>query len=110
MTTFGPCAHPCKLGSWDFDPKKKEPRCECKAYDPNRRDRMQIFDWEEFRKCVADMRPTEAAVIVRAFEQYVKGNDAFKERSSAEMDDSFETFKSAWILSEMFTAKLQRKM
>src|SRR6185295_18247 len=110
MTTFGPCAHPCKLGSWDFDPKKKEPRCKCERYTPpeEKKENMDIFDCEKFRERLVDCQPTRAAVIVRAFEQYVKGNDSFKDKSSAQMDDYFETFRSAWILSEMFSAP--RKM
>ena len=32
MSSFGPCAYPCKLSSFDFDPKKGEPPCQCKKF------------------------------------------------------------------------------
>ena len=64
---------------------------------------MDVFDWEEFRKRVLEYQPTRAAIIVRAFEQYVSGNDSFEDKSSAEMSDYFETWKSAWILCELMS-------
>ena len=33
MTSFGPCAHPCKPSSFDFDPKKGIPPCECQKFE-----------------------------------------------------------------------------
>lgn len=69
---------------------------------------MTVFDWEEFRQRMIDYQPTRAAMIVRAFEQYVKGNDSFEDISTAEMEDHFQTFKSAWLLSEM-TSRASRR-
>lgn len=68
---------------------------------------MNIFDWEDFRKRLEAKEPTRDAVIARAFEQYVNGNDSFEDKSSAEMSDYFATFRSAWILSEMMQSPQQ---
>lgn len=61
-----------------------------------------IFSWDRFRKNQKEKVPTREAIIRKSFKQYVAGNSAFDCRSRAEMEDAYETFRSAWLLSEMF--------
>lgn len=61
-----------------------------------------IIEWGKFRKALDEKNLTQEAVIKKAFEEYVKGNDSFEDKSTAQMQDYFATFRSAWILSELF--------
>jgi ABC-type Zn uptake system ZnuABC Zn-binding protein ZnuA len=61
---------------------------------------MNVFDWDKIREELSKKSPTRDAVITKAFEQYRKGNSAFEERSTAEVEDAFSTFRSAWIIAE----------
>ncbi len=63
----------------------------------------ELFNWPAFRRRLEAKEPTRDAVIEKAFVQYVKGNDSFEDKSTAEMSDFRLTFKAAWILSEMIS-------
>lgn len=63
---------------------------------------MHLFDWDQIRAELTKKSPTRDTVIVQAFEQYANGNSAFSERSTAEKEDAFSTFRSAWIIAEKF--------
>lgn len=60
------------------------------------------MEWDVFREEVGKKNPTRDAVIEQAFNGFADGHSAFSEKSSAEKQEAFYTFRSAWILSEMF--------
>lgn len=61
-----------------------------------------IIQWAKFRRALEEKNLTREAVIKQAFKEYIAGNDSFEDKSTAEMEDYFSTFRSAWILAEMF--------
>ena len=63
---------------------------------------QDIFDWDAFRYFSRREEPTRDGVMKKAFSQWIAGNDSFKDKNSVEMSDYFHTFRSAWIIAEMF--------
>lgn len=66
---------------------------------------MDIFDWDRLRAADSDKNPTREAVIREAFKQFVAGHSSFQDKSSIEMEDYFYTFRSSWLVAELFTKK-----
>ena len=63
-----------------------------------------IFDWTAFSNVNLNLSKTEQIVIKEHFDIWIEGNpDDFEDCSSPEMQSKFNLFKSAWIMSQMFT-------
>jgi hypothetical protein len=65
-------------------------------------DKIQ-FNWSEFSIIIGSLSKTEQIVIQEHFDIWLAGNPDDTECSSPEMRSKFNQFKSAWIMSQMFT-------
>jgi len=61
------------------------------------------FDWSRFAEINLQLSKTEEIVIKEHFDIWLEGNPDDIECSSPEMQAKFDQFKSAWIMSQMFT-------
>jgi hypothetical protein len=61
------------------------------------------FDWSRFRNIERSLSVTEETVITEHFNIWLEGNPDDTECSTPEMRGMFNQFKSAWIMSQMFT-------
>jgi len=62
-----------------------------------------LFDWTDFNKEVLQQSKTEEIVIKEHFGIWLDGHSDYDGCSSPELQSHFEMFKSAWIMSQMFT-------
>ena len=62
-----------------------------------------LFNWTLFSDVELNLSETENVVIKEHFNIWVEGNPDIEECSSPEMKAKFNIFKSAWIMSQMFT-------
>ncbi len=66
---------------------------------------MDIFNWDWFRAADAEKNPTREAVISAAFKEFIAGHSSFEDKSTAEMQDYYYTFRSSWLIAEQFSKK-----
>ena len=62
-----------------------------------------LFNWSLFSDVELRLSETEKVVIKEHFNIWVEGNPDIEDCSSPEMKEKFNIFKSAWIMSQMFT-------
>ena len=62
-----------------------------------------LFDWSRFSEIELHLSEIEKIVIKEHFNIWLEGNPDDNEYSAPEMRAKFEHFKSAWIMSQMFT-------
>jgi len=62
-----------------------------------------IFNWSLFSDIELQLSETERVVIKEHFNIWVEGNSGVGDCSAPEMEGKFNIFKSAWIMSQMFT-------
>ncbi len=62
-----------------------------------------IFNWSLFSDVELQLSETEKIVIKEHFNIWVEGNPDIRDCSAPEMTEKFTIFKSAWIMSQMFT-------
>jgi hypothetical protein len=62
-----------------------------------------IFNWSLFSDVELQLSETEKIVIKEHFNIWLEGNPDIQDCSSPEMEQKFNIFKSAWIMSQMFT-------
>lgn len=61
------------------------------------------FDWSKFSIIDSQLSKTEEIVIKEHFNIWLEGNPDDNEYSAPEMRAKFNQFKSAWIMSQMFS-------
>lgn len=55
------------------------------------------FDYKEYNEVEKTLSPLEEKIIKDHFEVVVEGNDAFRDKSSPEMESFFWIFRHGWI-------------
>jgi hypothetical protein len=65
------------------------------------------FNWHRFKIVENSLSPTEEIVIEQHFNIWLDGNPDDGECSSPELQGKFNQFRSAWIMSQMFTSKIK---
>lgn len=64
-----------------------------------------MLDWEAFRKYESEMHDVESCIIDMGFLEFIKGNSAYDDMSSPEVESHHLAFRTGWIISQLLSKR-----